>query len=73
MAQVTLINTVGFVAGPAIGGVLGHLDFRLPLGLALLLHVTTLSSLVSSGAGSLLALGNGNPFALSRVVQNRAG
>jgi DHA1 family tetracycline resistance protein-like MFS transporter len=45
MAQVTLVNTVGFVAGPAIGGVLGHLDFRLPLGLALLLCLATLITL----------------------------
>ena len=48
MAQVTLVNTVGLVAGPAIGGVLGHWDFRLPLGLALTLCVVTLITLWSS-------------------------
>jgi len=48
MAQVTLVNTVGLVAGPAIGGVLGHWDFRLPLGLALLLCLATLITLWSS-------------------------
>ncbi|MFG1425430.1 MFS transporter [Roseixanthobacter glucoisosaccharinicivorans] len=37
MAQVTVVNTVGLMAGPAIGGVLGHYDFRLPLGVALVL------------------------------------
>jgi MFS transporter, DHA1 family, tetracycline resistance protein len=45
MAQVTLVTTVGFVAGPAIGGLLGHLDFRLPLALALLLCLATLTTL----------------------------
>jgi DHA1 family tetracycline resistance protein-like MFS transporter len=48
MAQVTLVNTVGLVAGPAVGGVLGHWDFRLPLGLALTLCVVTLITLWSS-------------------------
>ncbi len=37
MAQVTVVNTVGLMAGPAIGGVLGHYDFRLPLAFALVL------------------------------------
>src|SRR5258708_11554416 len=37
MAQVTLINTVGFVAGPAIGGGLCPLGLRVPTGPALLL------------------------------------
>lgn len=37
MAQVTLVNTVGLMAGPAIGGVLGHFDLRLPLTVALVL------------------------------------
>lgn len=31
MAQVTAVNTMGLMAGPAIGGVLGHLDLRAPL------------------------------------------
>src|SRR5713226_2061766 len=48
MAQVTLVNTVGFVAGPAMCGVLGHWDFRLPLGLALALCVVTVITLWSS-------------------------
>ncbi|MEP9376088.1 MFS transporter [Aquabacter sp. CN5-332] len=37
MAQITVVNTVGLMAGPAIGGVLGHYDFRFPLGFALIL------------------------------------
>lgn len=37
MAQVTVVNTVGLMAGPAIGGLLGHLDLRLPLAVALVL------------------------------------
>ncbi|OYX15052.1 MAG: MFS transporter [Rhizobiales bacterium 32-66-8] len=39
MAQVTVVNTVGLMTGPAIGGVLGQVDFRLPLALALVLCV----------------------------------
>ncbi|HZX84848.1 MAG TPA: MFS transporter, partial [Reyranella sp.] len=45
MAQVVLVNTLGMVAGPAIGGVLGHWDFRLPLGLALVLCLVTFAAL----------------------------
>lgn len=45
MAQLTLVNTVSLVAGPAIGGVLGHIDFRLPLALALVLCAITLYAL----------------------------
>lgn len=37
MAQITVVNTVGLMAGPAIGGILGHYDFRFPLGFALIL------------------------------------
>jgi predicted MFS family arabinose efflux permease len=37
MANVVLVNCIGLITGPAIGGVLGHLDFRAPLGFALLL------------------------------------
>jgi len=37
MAQVTVVNTVGLMTGPAIGGVLGQVDYRLPLALALVL------------------------------------
>jgi predicted MFS family arabinose efflux permease len=48
MAALTLVNTVGLVAGPAIGGVLGHWDFRLPLGFALLLCLATLFTLASA-------------------------
>ena len=48
MAALTLVNTVGLVAGPAIGGVLGHWDFRLPLALALLLCLVTLFTLGST-------------------------
>lgn len=45
MAQLTLVNTVSLVAGPAIGGVLGHIDFRLPLAVALVLCAATLYAL----------------------------
>lgn len=45
MAQVVLVNTIGMVAGPAIGGLLGHFELRLPLIVALLLCVVTLVSL----------------------------
>ena len=48
MAQVTLVNTFGFVIGPAIGGLLGHLDFRLPIGVALILCLLTLATLGST-------------------------
>ena len=48
MAQVTLINNVGFVAGPAVGGLLGHLDFRLPIGVALVLCLLTLATMWST-------------------------
>lgn len=34
MAQVSLVNTIGLIAGPAIGGLLGHLDPRAPLAVA---------------------------------------
>ena len=39
MAHVVLVNCIGLVTGPAVGGVLGHLDFRAPLGFALVLCV----------------------------------
>ena len=45
MAQVVLVNTLGMVAGPAIGGVLGHWSFRLPLIVAMALCVITLVAL----------------------------
>lgn len=37
MAQVTLVNTIGLMGGPAIGGVLGLLDLRAPLAFAFVL------------------------------------
>ena len=48
MAEITLVNTTGLVAGPAIGGLLGHIDFRLPLALALVLCLATLATLWSA-------------------------
>src|SRR5258708_14097638 len=48
MAQVTLINTVGFVAGPAIGGVLGHPAFPRPLRPTLLPYVRPLLPLLAA-------------------------
>ncbi|WGD29283.1 MFS transporter [Ancylobacter sp. WKF20] len=45
MAQVVLVSTLGMVAGPALGGILGHWSFRLPLMLALALCLLTLALL----------------------------
>jgi len=39
MAAVVLVNCLALVSGPAIGGVLGHWDFRLPLAFALAMCV----------------------------------
>ncbi|MFK8254065.1 MFS transporter [Ancylobacter terrae] len=48
MAQVVFVNTLGMVAGPAIGGVLGGWELRLPLAVALALCLVTLASLSSA-------------------------
>ncbi len=48
MAQVVLVSTLGMVAGPALGGILGHWSFRLPLMLALALCLLTLVLLRSA-------------------------
>ena len=37
LSHVVLVNCVALVSGPAVGGLLGHLDFRAPLGFAVLL------------------------------------
>ncbi|GLK83518.1 MFS transporter [Ancylobacter defluvii] len=76
MAQVVLVNTLGMVAGPAIGGVLGHWDFRLPLGLALILCLTTLALLRSAdfardSARRALALDWKQPFILLSRIRDR--
>jgi DHA1 family tetracycline resistance protein-like MFS transporter len=39
MSQVVLVNSLALVSGPALGGVLAHVDFRLPLLMAALLCV----------------------------------
>ena len=70
MAQVTLVNTVGLVAGPAIGGVLGHWDFRLPLGLALTLCVVTLITLWSSTLAGDVAAKTPSAYAAQMVYDS---
>ena len=37
LSHVVLVNCLALVSGPAVGGLLGHLDFRAPLGFALAL------------------------------------
>ncbi|MCB4767351.1 MFS transporter [Ancylobacter sp. Lp-2] len=76
MAQVVLVNTLGMVAGPAIGGVLGHWDFRLPLGLALVLCLVTLAMLrrahfASDAARRDLKLDWKQPFLLLARIRDR--
>ncbi|GAB4070136.1 MFS transporter [Ancylobacter sonchi] len=76
MAQVVLVNTLGMVAGPAIGGVLGHWDFRLPLGLALALCLVTLALLrsahfASDEARRVLKLDWKQPFLLLVRIGDR--
>jgi Arabinose efflux permease len=39
MSNVVLVNCVGLVTGPAVGGGLAHWDFRAPLGFAFVLCV----------------------------------
>ena len=43
MSQVILVNSLALVSGPALGGVLAHIDFRLPLLVAALLCVGAFS------------------------------
>jgi MFS family permease len=76
MAQVVLVNTLGMVAGPAIGGVLGHWDFRLPLGVALVLCLITLALLgrahfARDEARRALSLDWKQPFLLLARVKDR--
>jgi DHA1 family tetracycline resistance protein-like MFS transporter len=61
MANVVVVNCLGLITGPAIGGVLGHLDFRAPLCFALLLCVLVFlwlkrSRIAESSAAAALAL-----------------
>lgn len=37
LSHVVLVNCLALVGGPAVGGLLGHLDFRAPLGFAVVL------------------------------------
>jgi MFS transporter, DHA1 family, tetracycline resistance protein len=37
LSKVVLVNCLALVSGPAVGGLLGHLDFRAPLGFAVVL------------------------------------
>ncbi|TCK29965.1 putative MFS family arabinose efflux permease [Ancylobacter aquaticus] len=76
MAQVVLVNTIGMVAGPAIGGLLGHFELRLPLMVALVLCVVTLVSLNSAHfardeSRRVLALDWRQPFRLLARIGNR--
>jgi len=76
MAQVVFVNTLGMVAGPAIGGVLGHWDLRLPLVLALVLCAVTLVMLKRAHLAADiphrdLALDWKQPFRLLARVRQR--
>lgn len=76
MAQLTLVNTVSLVAGPAIGGVLGHWDFRLPLALALALCALTVYALwrtpfAGDGARRAFAFDWKQPFRLFARIGER--
>ena len=76
MAQIILINTLGMVAGPAVGGLLGHWDFRLPLGLALILCVVTLIALrtaefAGDGRKRALSFDWKQPFRLIARISER--
>lgn len=68
MAEVVLVNCLALVSGPAIGGLLGHIDFRLPLAFALALCVAVflwISLAVRGGYAALRPL----RFSLSRPIQ----
>ena len=61
MSNVVLVNCVGLVTGPAVGGGLAHWDFRAPLGFAFVLCVLAFlwirrSHFVEAPAGKPLAL-----------------
>jgi MFS family permease len=61
MSNVVLVNCVGLVTGPAVGGGLAHWDFRAPLGFAFVLCVMAFiwirrSHFVEAPAGKPLAL-----------------
>lgn len=76
MAQIILVNTLGMVAGPAVGGLFGHWDFRLPLVLALALCLITLLTLRSAhfdgdGAKRALKLDWKQPFRLLARIKDR--
>lgn len=76
MAQIILVNTIGMVAGPAVGGLFGHWDFRLPLVLALALCLVTLFALRSAdfagdGAKRALRLDWKQPFRLLARIRER--
>lgn len=76
MAQIVFVNTLGMVTSPAIGGVLGHWDFRLPLALALVLCLLTLYALgraqfAADGARRALKLDWKQPFRLLARIADR--
>lgn len=76
MAQIILVNTLGMVAGPAVGGLLGHWDFRLPLMFALVLCLVTLATLrtahfAADGARRALKLDWKQPFRLLARIKDR--
>jgi MFS family permease len=54
MATVVLVNCLALVSGPAIGGVLGHADFRLPLAFALALCIADLVWIAAALPGAPL-------------------
>jgi predicted MFS family arabinose efflux permease len=66
MSRIVLVNCVALVSGPAAGGLLGHLDFRLPLAFAIFLCVIAFFwirySRPDCSTGKLLRLGWRRPF-----------
>lgn len=76
MAHIILANTFGMIAGPAVGGLLGHWDFRLPLALALVLCLVTVFALraatfTGDGTRRAFRLDWMQPFRLLARVKDR--
>lgn len=77
MSRVVLVNCVALVSGPAAGGLLGRVDFRLPLAFAFLLCVIGFSWIffgpADAATGKPLRLGWRRPFEIfGRLGQNPA-
>lgn len=77
MSRVVLVNCVALVSGPAAGGLLGHLDFRLPLAFAIVLCVIAFVwirySRADAPTGRALQLGWRRPFEIfAEVFRHKA-